>query len=605
MICRLIPPKWLDKPILEGDYTDAEIAKYNHIGYNVYTFPNPPTTEYTHPINGSHITRFDWVFVDFDLKSKMHISKEAFLEVLFQAELMPSQVIDSGGGIHAYWSVSNLDAISYVRFQRRLCRLFNTDEAVGKICQLMRVANTMNTKVQGELRPCTAIYSELHEYTAEEFDKLLPNISVEDEAYCQRHYEQTYNLNQGLEISDTLPPKFGQLIQDNAEAKELFAGTSDDRSKSDFRLGHIMLASGFTKAEAMSVLVNCAKALQRAPTHRNNYAANIVDKIWTAPEAQAIGLSNSVKDILNRPNDSRKGVRIPCWRYIDDTIHGFRQGHVLGLVAGSGVGKTALALNIFMGFVVSNPDLEHFFVPLEETDRDIAMRWQVMCGDNHALYEKVHVLSNYTEEGTFRDLSLDDIKQHILEFQKTTNKKVGCVVIDHIGVLCNENKLGQDEGVKKIAKEMKGFAEETQTFLIMQSQTARSKAGRGDLELNKDSAFGTSVFENFCDYLVTLWQPLKLVYELGAPTVMAYKFCKIRHKNQKLDVIKEDMRYTVFFDPETQLIRELKQDDGDLPYWLNQANNKRKQADNRDIVDYVSIAWGDKVAATTNTNRQH
>ncbi len=152
---------------------------------------------------------------------------------------------------------------------------------------------------------------------------------------------------------------------------------------------------------------------------------------------------------------------------------------------------------------------------------------------------------------------------------------------------------------------MKGFAEETQTFLIMQSQTARSKAGIGDIELDKDAAFGTSVFENFCDYLITLWQPLKRVYDLGAPTVMSYKFCKIRHKNQKLDVIKEDKRYTVFFDPESQLIRELTQADGDIKFWVNQATNKRKQDKNVDLVEYTSIVWGDKSAATTNSNRQH
>jgi hypothetical protein len=227
-----------------------------------------------------------------------------------------------------------------------------------------------------------------------------------------------------------------------------------------------------------------------------------------------------------------------------------------------------------------------------------------MCGDRTYLHDRVHILSNYTPDGVFRDLSLDEIRKHIMEFKKTTDNNVGCVVIDHIGVLCNENRLGQDEGVKKIAKAMKGFAEETQTFLIMQSQTSRSKAGPiGDLELDKDAAFGTSVFENFCDFLVTLWQPLKRVYELGAPTVMSYKFCKIRHKNQKLDIIKEDKRYTVFFDPETQLIRELRQDDGDIKYWVTQATNKRKLDKNIEVLEYTSIRWETTNEKTRPSNR--
>ncbi len=586
MLVRMIHPS---KSVLEGEYSNDEIAKFNRQGYNVYYLPNPPTLEFTHPVNGSHITEFKYVFVDFDLKSKTYESKEAFYEAVASSGLEPSKLVDSGNGVHVYWEVTNLDALSYLRFQRRLCRLFKTDEAVSKICQLMRLPGTLNTKREPYL-PCNLLFEEPNAYSAEMLDKLLPPITLEDEAYCQRHYNSTYNLQGNITVDDTLPPKFGKLLKDNQEAKELFTGTSDDRSKSDYRLAHLMLANDFSKDEAMSVLVNCAKALERAPIHRVNYAKNIVDKVWVLNDIPKVGLANRVSDILSRPSDSSKGTRIPCWPYIDNTQHGFRLGHVLGLVAGSGVGKTAMALNIFMGFVKSNPDLEHFFCPLEETNRDIAERWRVMCGENTSLHQKVHILSNYDENGTFRDLSLEEIKEYILDFQKTSGKKVGCVIIDHIGVLCNDNKLGQDEGVKKIAKAMKGFAEETQTFLIMQSQTARSKAGIGDIELDKDAAFGTSVFENFCDFLITLWQPLKRVYADGAPTVMSYKFCKIRHKNQKQDVIKEDTRYSVFFDSETQLIRELIQDDGDLKYWTARATNKRKM-DKNDLVEYTSIKW--------------
>src|SRR5271165_615518 len=146
MLYRLIPPAWLDKPILEGEYTDAEISKLNKIGYNVYSFPNPPTGEYTTPVNGSHITEFQYVFVDMDLKSKVYPDKETFIEIVAEIGIAPSKVVDSGNGIHVYWKVDNLDAMSYLRFQRRLCRKFCTDEAVSKICQLMRVPNTLNTK---------------------------------------------------------------------------------------------------------------------------------------------------------------------------------------------------------------------------------------------------------------------------------------------------------------------------------------------------------------------------------------------------------------------------------------------------------------------------
>lgn len=593
ILCRLIAPKWLDKPVLEGYFTDDQIFEYNAQGYNIYYRPNYPRN-YTSGSNvkGSDIDVYEWVFVDYDTKSNIYPDKFTFIEKLVSYK--PTKIVDSGNGVHAYWRVTDLDAKSFLRLSRRLMRELKTDEAVQTLAQLMRLPNTLNTKDKDNYLLCEELSSDGPIYTCEELDKMLLPITIEDEAYCQQHYDRTFNINQDITIDDKLPPKFGKLLSENPEAKDLFAGNTSDRSKDDYRLGHIMFANKFTKEEALSVLVNTAKAMSRAPIHRANYAKNIVDKIWTYEEDKSpSGLSRSVLDILQKNDeDSLVGDRIVGWKYIDNTDLGFRLGHVLGLVAGSGVGKTTTALNLFLGFVKFNPDYDHFFVPLEQPDHEIAMRWKVMCGDNHSLHSKVHIINNYDENGAFRDLSLTDIKEHILEFQKTTGRKVGCVVIDHIGVLCNNNKHGQDEGVKEIAKAMKGFAIETKTFLIMQSQTARSKAGIGDIELDKDAAFGTSVFENFCDYLVTLWQPLKRVYDMGAPTVISYKFCKIRHKKQGVDVIKEDVPYTVHFDPNTQLIQPLTESqEKSMSYWVSQATTKRNQDKKTGVVTYKSIKW--------------
>lgn len=601
MLYRLIAPAWAVterglKKAIEGQYNTTDLHSLNEQGYNAYYFVNQPSViDLSKPCDGSMIDSFSWVFVDMDLKDLVYPNKDAFIDTLLAADLPPTKIVDSGNGVHVYWRVTNLDAMSYLRFQRRLMRLFNTDEAVSKICQLMRVEGTYNTKSKDYI-PCTLVAEANIVYTAEEFDKLLPSITKTDEEYCEDHYNKTYNLETPAHIPDEIPSKFGELLFNNAEVKSLWSGATDDRSSNDFRLGHLMFANGFNRTEAMSVLAQSAKALQRAPKHRITYAQNIVDKIWTfedAPDAEkSAPIFNTVKDILQRAGTQLKGTRIPCWKYVDNTSGGFRHGQVLGLVAGSGVGKTTMALNIFLGFVESNPDLEHFFIPLEQPDREIADRWAVMCGSKTALHNKVHIISNYTDEGVFRDLSLNDIKQQILDFKASTGKKVGCVVIDHIGVLCNNNKLGVEEGLKGIAKSMKGFAMETDTFLIMQSQTSRDKAGIGDLELNKDAAFGTSVFENFCDYLVTLWQPLKRVYTLGAPTILSYKFCKIRHKVQGKDALQEDVPYSVFFNPDTQLIRELTEnEEKGLVYWVGQATNRRKLDRKTDVVNYTSIKW--------------
>lgn len=600
---RLILPDWAKlnnmslTKVLEGEYTDEQIKAYNTSGYNVYYLPNHPSSApETGFIDGHHIDVFEYVFVDFDLKQGQYQDKDSFIASLSTFGVTPTKIVDSGNGIHVYWRVSDLDAMSFLRIQRRLVKRLNTDEAVAKIYQLMRFPNTYNTKIPGVPKLCEVIFDSVNIYTCDQLDSKLPIITKEDEEYCIQHYNRTYNIDQDvIKVDEKLPIKFCQLVKDNKEIKEIWSGNFEDRSRADYRLGHILFANDFTKDEAMSVLVNVAKALQRAPSHRIAYAKSIVDKIWTyelEPKRQD-SLSRSVKDILSRGADTLKGTRFPCWEYFDATHHGFRLGQVLGLVAGSGVGKTAVALNLFMGFVKNNPDYVHFFIPLEQPVNEIADRWKTMCGTNEALHDKVQVISNYDDEGAFRHLSFDDIKTYILNFQKETGKKIGCVVIDHIGALKKKGKDGENQDLMTICHEMKAFAVSTNTMLIMQSQSSREKAGIGDLELNKDAAYGTVYFESYCDYLVTIWQPLKRCYSNeGCPTVTSFKFCKIRHKKIGLDSIKEDVCYNLYFDPKNEHLRQMTQDQQvSFDYFFKQAINKRSKDRKTDIIPYESINW--------------
>lgn len=601
-LCRLIAPLWLLEQnssiskALEGRFTDEQIANFNAMGYNIYYWPNYPSQYSGTTVNGTHIDTFNYVFVDCDLKDGVYESKDAFLSKVGDIGIMPTEVVDSGNGIHVYWKVSSLDAMSYLRFQRRLMRLFDTDEAVQTLAQLMRLPGTVNTKNDNNFIPCEYLITDGPEYTAEELNQLLPPILMEDETYCKDHYNRVYGINQThTSISDTIPPKFGKLLRDNAEAKDLWAGRATDRSKNDFRLGHLMFANGFTKDEALSVLINSAKALQRAPVHRASYAENIVNKIWTfeaapAEEKAAMNLSPTVRDILSKGESAIKGTRFSCNRLIDDTVHGYRLGQVIGVVGGSGTGKTTLTLNKFLWFAENNPDYHHFFFSLEQPVGELAARIRTICDGNDALYDKIHLVSNYADDGTYKHMSLPDIETHVQDWQKTTGLKAGAVVIDHIGVLKKTIKgSGENDGLIGICQLMKSVAVNCNVMLIMLSQAPREKAGIGDLELDKSAAYGTVFFESFVDYLICLWQPLKRGYAKGAPTVMAIKFAKIRHKKQNEDVIKEDVCYQLYFDPNNEHIRELTQDEETAAaYWLIQTTNMRKQDRKTDLIKYES-----------------
>lgn len=606
-IYRLIAPKWLDAKPLEGQFSDSEVLEYNSRGYNVYYLPNHPSSYKKGTIvDGTHIDVFNYVFVDMDLKDNTYPTKDAFLEAIAAYNIEPTRVVDSGNGMHVYWKISDLDVMSYLRFQRRLCRLFKTDDATTSILQLMRMPGTINTKNPDNPIECELLLETDISYTCEQLDKLIPVITLDDEKKLQQHYDNTFNINRSdIQITDIIPAKFGALLRSNKEAKEIWSGNTDDRSKNDYRLGHLMYASDFTKEEASAVLMNSAKALSRAPIHRINYAQNIVEKIWTyeSGEAKPASLSQSVLEILSANNSNDlKGIRLKGYPYIDNTAHGFRLGQVIGLVAGVGVGKTAISLNMFHGFVTNNPEYIHLFVSLEQPAREIAERWQHLCQGNTSLHSKVHILSNYNDDGSYRNLSLDEIQDYALEFQK--QQKLGCIVVDNLNVLKKKNKNGENEGLIEVCQKLKSFAIVTNTLLVMQSQSNREKAGIGDLELFKDAAYGTQSFESFVDYLIVCWQPLKRQYtDPSCPTITAIKFAKIRFKNKERDVIKEDSRYLLYFDTETGMLRATTQiEDKAFEFHNNVCANLRKSDRKTEVVPYISVRWEENGNSTTDSH---
>ena len=450
-LCRLIAPEWLLqeqpglKKVIEGELEYAKIIEYNALGYNCYYFPNYPSDYESGSVKGQDVDVFEWCFVDCDLKDGKYQTKQAFIEkVISDDGLIPTKVIDSGNGVHAYWRVTGLDAKAYLRLQKRLIRFFDTDPATSSLVQLMRLPDTLNRKIKGSPKPCEVIYDDSSlSYTCEDLDSRLPHITLADEESCQSHYNRCYSLDEQIPITGDLPAAFGALLHKNNEVKHLFTGETDDRTKSDYRLGHIMFANNLTKDEAINVLFNSSKAMTRSPSHRYNYAKNIADKIWTyesAPEKTLVPTSQTVRQILSKGPEVLKGTRFSCNRLLDDTKHGFRLGQVIGIIGGAGVGKTTLTLNMFIWFVEQNPEYDHVFFSLEQPAGEIASRVQLICGTNESLYDKIHIISNYNDDGSYNHFSLSDIEKNVKALELQIKRKIGAVVVDHIGVLKKSTK---------------------------------------------------------------------------------------------------------------------------------------------------------------------
>ena len=134
MIIRAIAPDWLlqsepeRKRVHEADLTQDQILDLNAAGYNIYYLPNPPTIyDSSTIVDGTHIDKFEYVFVDMDLKDGHWKTAAQFIEGLNAGTLAPTSVVLSGNGVHAYWKITDLTAMDYLNFQRSICRYWGKD----------------------------------------------------------------------------------------------------------------------------------------------------------------------------------------------------------------------------------------------------------------------------------------------------------------------------------------------------------------------------------------------------------------------------------------------------------------------------------------------
>lgn len=634
MLYTLLPPTWLrdaDASVrdMQLDCSLEEALEWNACGFNLYDFPNGisperlatlpknPHTGQPRFLQAKDIDQFDWVFADWDAKHETYPSKDAFIERVLSEKVLPTRLVDSGNGIHAYYRVSDLDAKSYLRLQRRIARYLKTDPAVAMLKQLLRVPGSLNQKDPANPKPCVLLYEDLTMvYDSEALDEWLPPITAEDEEFINRHYDSSYELNQDrTNISTELPPRFLKLCREDPEINHLYFGQHKDRSIVDFRLGLQLFNHGFARDEAMSVLSRTAKAVERTRHHQIGYAENIVSKVWDAAEKEVKEEQAKLKQgkypfrsaaDIEKGEHQVVGESFPCSDIVDATADGFRRKQVLGLIGGSGGGKSTFALNLFRWFVETNTnrDYIHLFVTLEMEESQVVARWNKMSEELKRERPKVnwnslvYVLGNYGDHGEYRELGLDDIRDYAQALQTATGKKIGCLVIDHIGVLKQKRgtKDGEMDGLMGVCKGMKSLAVALDVFLVMQSQTSRAKAGLGDLPLGLDAAWGTSFFEHYCDFVVTIHQPLKRVVSRMPPesklSVMAFKFCKIRERDIVKDRVQLDETYGLSFDPATELLHPLTSDEeGRYEFWNTQANTLRKRDRHEGLNELRSITW--------------
>lgn len=583
---RLVKPVWAQPTLANGepnpkfveavdgpntyegcDFTPEFLAEKNSKGYNLYFFPNHPSkdvyAEGVRHLSGRNIDVFNFVFVDMDLKEGKYASKEEFIARLRSFPLKPTMVVDSGNGVHGYWRISDLTRAQYVITQLALIQHFKTDESIWTVLQLMRVPMYMNTKRHKDYVQCSIVEAESsgQVYSIQDFPKELFNIDEKFVVKAQNHInrlEGKSEIDLGLDVNvDEIPDAFMDLMLEKPEIARLFRDPKSvgDRSSADMKLANLLFNNKFDIRQALAVMSNTQKALEKG-AHRMEYASLTISKVYSDRPKHKF---QTVSEYLINNRDKVLEPTINGPEYMDSGVLGdpWRRKEILGLIAGSGIGKTAVALNIVREIIQNNPsnDDVYVFFSLEMSKGQIIKRWLKLVGENSPLADRLYVVDSQDEKGMPFVIGLQEIYEVCSEIRQVTGKHVGTIIIDHFHLISthidtrkkpnfgitSEQNTGygdrQNLSPNMMATQLKGMVKTLDTFMIVLAQTTKEK-GVGDLPIGKDGAYGISQFEWIMDYIVSIWQPLMRVQNQCKTNFLAWQFAKIREKHSN-DRIKE------------------------------------------------------------------
>ena len=608
MFCRLIPPTWLKEKgakVEEGIFEKNYIETKNKEGFGAYWFPNHPShniySKEKKYLSGKDIDVFNYLFVDMDLKDGVW-TKEQFTNALLAYKIRPTKIVDSGNGIHAYWKVDNLKRCEYVHTQMKLIRYFNTDESIWTTLQLMRIPGSINTKNREEFKEVEILYEDNESYSINAFD-LLPVLSDSDNNKCSTHLDKLDGKIQVQLIGDVnldeIPDSFVDLMIENPTLHELFNNPKSygDRSSADMKLINQLYNKNISKKDALCVAANTQKALSKG-LHRYDYAQTTVDKAYvdrTKNHFKTVGemLQGGIKKVL------REEVNGPG--FFDCLQNKWAKKQVLGLIAGSGVGKTAVTLKIFYDMITNNPDNDDLFVffSLEMPVEEIIERWLLLVGEND-LANRLIVIGNEDEKGEPRNIGIQEVYEYCQDIKKARGCEIRAIALDHVGILSqhidmrkkhlfgarNEQAFGNDNlrtiSINNLCTQMKSLAKMLNTFLVLLTQTTKEK-GVGYKPIEKDAAYGVSQYENIVDYIIGLWQPLMLVQNNCETKFLSWQYCKIRNKHKRDPMSTNEFRILTYCletgdlrvpsDVEYDVFKEL------LPAQIDAAKSKEKNTE--------------------------
>ena len=204
---------------------------------------------------------------------------------------------------------------------------------------------------------------------------------------------------------------------------------------------------------------------------------------------------------------------------IGKAMRGISPGEVCTIVARSGVGKTAVLVNILMRAALSNKSPQIFF-SMEQPAAQIFERMAQIAtglkgeevekafqdGSGEEITEKTAGLYNHVLMVEKDFLTVDKMIEVIKTAEeKVVGQKIGLVAIDYLGRMGTKNKDSY-QALSENAQAIKHLAKELNVAVIQLAQVNR--AGKdGTAELSMEMIRDSGQIEEASDFVIGMWRP--------------------------------------------------------------------------------------------------
>lgn len=243
----------------------------------------------------------------------------------------------------------------------------------------------------------------------------------------------------------------------------------------------------------------------------------LVSAVWNAKDVRQDGLINGKElwDEVSKP--VVMGTPYP-WTGLNDSLFGIRDGEIVTLTAGTGIGKSAICAEIAYDLAI-NQGVTTGYIALEENAGRSGRRFM---GIN--LNKPIHLPgSEVTEEqrraafdatlGTGRLWFYDHFgsleSDHLLKKLRHLVKGLGCrfLVLDHLTIVMSGMDIADDErrAIDQTMTRLRSFTEETHVSLLLVSHLRKASGDKGyeqGLEISLNALRGSHAISQLSDAVI-------------------------------------------------------------------------------------------------------